>query len=252
MKPGGFRFKRTIRLVQASGALARSLEELLAEVESADDATLFYHVYEAPLRDPGASEAPPDHFTAWCEHVLMDREAAERLAFAALFRAPTMVGLRATLLGALGQLCRSGRGSRPAPEGRGLGLQCWQTLALESGMTAADPAEAVECVAALGAEEFLYHLREVPLLDSGSADDLLYWLEGMGAVRMARAAAPERSPATGLRAARSRVLRSWRSSGIGLRIAERGDTPEARRPGEAREMVSRLLRDWGRGGELLP
>jgi len=247
-----FQFQRPIHLVEATGREARSLDDLHREVEAADDATLFYHLHERLLRDPGAPEAPPNHFVDWCDYVLLDREAAERLAYAGTWRAGSMDDLRDALSGALASLCRGGRGSRRVPEGFGLRLHRWHTFALDSGMVAEDAQQVLECVAALDHEEFFYHLREAPFLSPGSDHDLLDWLSKAGAERMARDAGPDRSARIGLAATRRGVLRRWRAVGLSARISEKADSPEAQRSEEARDVVTRTLRNLNPGREAAP
>ncbi|MBI5838035.1 MAG: hypothetical protein HZB25_12425 [Candidatus Eisenbacteria bacterium] len=244
-----FEFSSVVYLVEPTGAVARNLLELREGIRQAEPRSLFYHAYEPLLRDPGADEPPPHDFAHWCEHVLLHPEAAERLEFASVSSGQGLESLREALVSVLDDLCRDDRARREAPLELGLRLHRWHTLAVRSGLAARDAYEMIECVEALDDEGFLFHFHEAAEFSTESAGDLVAWLEESGAERHARVAREVQSSRAGLHAARRSLLRRWRQRSIPARLVAKAGEPEAARRGEARDVMTRLVRGWRRDAE---
>src|SRR5437879_47257 len=117
MMPSSFEFSTVVHLTEPTGAAAHDLEELRAGIAASDPRSIFCHTHQRLLRQPHAEEVPPNDYASWCEHMLHEPEAAERLEFGSIWRGQGLEGLRQSLLGALDELLRGGRGKRHVPPG---------------------------------------------------------------------------------------------------------------------------------------
>ena len=135
----------------------------------------------------------------------------------------------------------SRRAHLDAPPGSPFPFLAATSVAFDTGVQARTPEELVEALARLDAGVWFFHLIEEPWF-AGGRTPLLEWLVTRGNSRLA--AWLEQAVASGLPldAARARLLRRWRRSRIGTRLAEATAVPEATRRDAGRETVARLMR----------
>ena len=180
--------------------------------------------------------------------MLQDREAAERIYFAAQSHNQGAADLRAGLLEVLGQLVSRGRHSADVPDQAALVLLAADSVTLPTGREPATGAEMLDALAASHVEVWFYHLIEEPWMESGRSP-LLGWLIERGeptyASRLEEFAAGSQS----LLAARERLLRKWRMSTLARRLADAGGVPDPSRRDAGREAVTRLVKRVRRAGE---
>ena len=243
-----FPLSGVVHLVRPLGPRVRDLASLRKFLEDAPDRALFYHCVEHLIRHPAGDERPPDDFSAWAANVLQDREAAERIYFAAQSHNQGAADLRAGLLEVLGQLVSRGRHSGDVPDQAALVLLAADSVTLPTGREPATGAEMLDALAASHVEVWFYHLIEEPWMESGRSP-LLGWLIERGEPTYVSRLEEFASGNQSLLAARERLLRKWRMSTLARRLADAGGVPDPSRRDAGREAVTRLVKRVRRAGE---
>ncbi len=242
-----FELRGVAHLVRPWGSPARDLEQLLHGIASAPVEVLFRHAIQHQLRHPGAEELAPDDFSSWIGGVVQDAETAERLSFEVQGGHATPEALRRAIVSVLEALPAKRRIERDAPEGSAFLFLSATSLSFAAGVEVQDAGELVTALMSLDAGVWFFHLIEQPFLLSGHAP-LLEWLVQNDHPQLARWL--EESAHTGLPIdkARGRLLKRWRQSLIGRRLAEAAAVPEDARREAGRRAMERLLRRSRSGG----
>jgi len=236
-----FPLSGVVHLVRPLGPRVRDLASLRKFLEDAPDLSLFYHCVQHLIRHPAGDERPPDDFAAWAANVLQDREAAERLAFAATTRNSGAAELRAALLEVLGQLVSRGRHSADVPDEAALVLLAADSVALPTGLEPSNGGEMLDALGTSHVEVWFYHLIEQPWMESGRSP-LIGWLIEHGEPGIAARVEEFSASNAALLSARERLLRRWRMSTLARRLADAGGVPDPSRREAGRDAVTRLVR----------
>ena len=244
-----FELQYVVHLVRPIGERARDLEQLRAGLADASAQSLFYHTLQCQLRDPACEEQPPDDFSGWVNGVVQDRETAERMSFAVQSRNSSAEELRAALLEVLESIPRATRTARHAPaEGEFLFL-AGESVTVPSGMVVRDATELVDALAGADFSVCFYHLIEQAWLpDKGPR--LGGWLAARGEERLARWLEESATSGLPIQAMRRKLMRRWRRSHLGRRLADAAATPDNVRREEERATVARLVRRITGPGEI--
>lgn len=239
--------RNVVHLVRPAQILARDLEQLRAGIAAAPDAALFYHTVQVQLRNPACDELPPDDLSAWVGGVVQDRETAERLSFAVQTRGSAPDELRAALIGALDVIPEKSRLASVAPHEGRFSFLLSEPVTVPDGAPVEDGDALIAALGAADASVWFYHLVEEPWFGGGRMP-VADWLEAGQELRLAdslRQNARERIPLDMLR---DRVLRRWKRSRIGSRVADAAQAPDAARREAQHEAVSKLVRRITRPG----
>jgi hypothetical protein len=234
-----------VHLVRPLGVHAPDLAALREGIASAPAASLFHHVLVARLRTPRESSVAPDDFSDWVLGVVQDRETAERLAFAAHDAAPGPEPLRAALLAVLDAMPAAARAARVAPPDGAFAFLAAESVTLDTGLAAEDPAMLARLLAVSDTSAWFHHLVEQPWHDPRSGAGA--WLRARGAVAMADAIDREVASARPFERVRERLLRAWGRGRLAHRLVEAAERPETVRRVVARSAVSGLARRLARG-----
>ncbi len=239
--PEAYELHSVVHLVRPSGARARTLEELRAGIAAGTAECLFHHALQCQLRDPACHELPPDDLSGWVKGVVQDRETAERLSFAVQSRSASAVELRGALLDVLDRLPEAVRASRSAPADGEFVFLAVESVTVPTGVRVLDGSELIEALATADASVWFYHVIEQPWFP-GREPSLADWLSARGETRLAAWLAESASRGLPIETARRRLLRRWRNSHLGRRLAAAVRSPEGVRREEGRAVVARLAR----------
>ena len=236
-----FELTSVVHLVRPAGRHASNLEELREGIAQSSASSLFGHTLQCQLRHPAASTLPPDDFSSWVNGVVHDRETAERISFAVQAHGGSPAELRAALLDLLGSVPQAQRIERDAPaEGDFVFLEI-ESVPVGTGALVEDCDALVSALAEADPGVWFYHFIEQPWLDP-HAPSLVDWVRGCGDARLGEWLEEAMAAGRPLEDTRRRVVRRWRQSRLGRRVAEAAaDTEHARREA-GREAVVGLVR----------
>jgi hypothetical protein len=243
-----FELRGVVHLVRPWGSPARDVDQLLHGIASAPAEVLFRHAVQHQLRHPGAEELAPDDFTSWIGGVVQDSETAERLSFEVQGGHTTPEALRAALVAVLETLPVGKRIQHDAPEGSAFVFLSATSLSFPAGIEVHDAHELVDALMSADSGVWFFHLIEQPFLSAGRAP-LLDWLALAGSERLVSWLDEAAHAGLPIDKARARLLKRWRQSHIGRRLAEAAEAPEDARRELGRQAVARLLRRTRSGGE---
>lgn len=242
-----FELRGVVHLVRPWGSPARDLDQLMHGIASAPAEVLFRHAVQHQLRHPGAEELAPDDFTSWIAGVVQDAETAERMSFEVQGGHATPETLRTALVSVLEALPAAKRLQHDAPEGSAFVFLSATSLSFPSGVEVHDAHELVDALMSSDSGVWFFHLIEQPFLSAGRAP-LLDWLALAGRERLVSWLDEAAHAGLPIDKARARLLKRWRQSQIGRRLAEAAETPEDARREVGRQAVARLLQRTRSGG----
>jgi hypothetical protein len=243
-----FELLSVVHLIRPIGEHAHDLEGLRAGIARADDASLFLHAIQRPLRRPDSDEPHPDDFSTWVSGVVQDRETAERLSFAVQNHGVSAAELRAGLLGVLDQVSEKDRLARVAPAEADFPFLTSESVTVPTGCVAHSADELIEGLEAADHGAWFYHLIEQPWYEGGPPA-ITRWLADHGERRFAAVLETEAHSGRGIEETRRRMLRRWRQSRLRSRIAAAAAYTEHERQDAARAAVAGLVRRMTRGEE---
>ena len=236
-----FELRGVVHLVRPWGSPARDLDQLLSGIASAPAEVVFRHAVQHLLRHPGAEERAPDDFTSWIGGVVQDAETAERLSFEVQGGHSTPEALRSALVSVLESIPGRKRLERDAPEGSAFGFLSATSLSFPTGVEVSDAGKLIDALMSADAGVWFFHLIEQPFLSAGEAP-LLDWLSWEGHERLACWLDESAHAGLPIDIARARLLKRWRQSHLGRRVAEAAQVPEDARREVARQAMARFLR----------
>jgi len=235
-----FELVGVVHLLRPAGRTAHHLEALRLGIAEASAQTLFNHALGPQLRHPSAEELPPDDFSSWVNGVVQDRETAERLRFAIQECGGSADAMRLAMIEVLDRIPEKARISRDAPEDGDFVFLEMDSVPVPSGITAANSSELIHRLVDAEASVLFYHLVEQPWLESRPL--LLDWVRKNGSERLATWLTDSVQPGRPIEAGRKQLLRRWRQSGLGRRVAEAAGAPEQQRRDAQRQAVAGLVR----------
>jgi Family of unknown function (DUF5752) len=239
--PAPIELSSVVHLVRPAGRRAHHLEELRAGIEQATPTTLFLHTVQCQLRHPAAAALPPDDFSGWVNGVVQDRETAERLSFAVQYRGGSPEELREALLAMLAAVPATLRLERDAPAAGEFVFLEVESVVVATGVLAVDGETLMQGLAEADPAVWFYHFIEQPWL-TPDAPSLIDWVRAGNELRLEEWIEEARGSGRPLDDVRRRVMRRWRQSRLGRRLADAADGTERDRREAGREAVAGLVR----------
>lgn len=239
--PTSFELQSVVHLVRPAGRKAHDLEQLRQGIVDSSPETLFYHSLQHQLRHPAVEELHPADFTAWVNGVTQDRETAERIAFAIEQQGGSPVELRDALLEVLDAIPEKTRLQRDAPEDGDFVFLDMETVRVATGRECEDTGELIGHLADVNPSVLFWHLVQQPWL-SPEAPSLIEWTREAGDERLAKLLEENARSGRPLEAIRRSIVRRWRRSTLGRRLAEAARAPEDDRREEGRRAVASFVR----------
>ena len=239
--PAPFELQSVVHLVRPAGRTAHNLDQLRLGIADSSAETLFYHSLQHQLRHPSVEELHPADFTAWVNGVVQDRETAERIAFAIEQQGGTPDELRDALLEVLDAIPERTRVQRDAPEDGHFVFLDMESVLVATGRECHDTREMIDHLLDVNPSSIFYHLVQQPWL-SPSAPSLIEWVREVGDERLGRVLADAARSGRPLEAIRRGIVRRWRRSTLGRRLAAAARAPEDDRREQGRRAVARFVR----------
>lgn len=239
--PAPFELSSVVHLVRPAGLSAHDLDQLREGLARATPSSLFLHTVQPIMRHPAGDTLPPDDISSWVNGVVQDRETAERLAFVVSDRGAEPTPLRAGLLEVLDSIPQAKRVQRDAPEGGDFVFLDLESVAVGTGVFVDDGEGLMAGLAEADASVWFYHLIQQPWL-APDLPSLMDWVRATGDERLL--AWLEEASASGrpLEEMRRRLVRRWRQSRLGRRVADASHRTEDERREAGREAVIGLVR----------
>jgi hypothetical protein len=236
-----FELTGVVHLVRPVGERLGDLASLRAALNRLPERALFHHTRSRLLQTPDDSELPPDDMSAWVGGVLQDRETAERMSYVADAGGDSPESLRRGWGEVLEQVPERALTARVAPAGGELVVLASEPVPVRSEVTVTDPAELMEALAAADASVWFWHLVEEPWSVRGSGA-LVDWLRANGETRLAGWFMRVMHSGRPLGAMRRTLVRRWRLSRIGGRLADASRQSPGERERAGREAIAHLTR----------
>lgn len=239
--PASFELSTVVHLVRPAGLSAHHLEELRAGIERATPSTLFLHAITPMARHAAGESLPPDDFSGWTNGVVQDRETAERLAFVVNDRGMDPAALRSGLLQVLESIPSEKRVHRDAPEGGDFVFLELESVAVSTGVYVHDSEDLIRALGEAEPATWFYHLIEQPWL-APDRPSLVDWVRATGDARLVDWLEEAGGSGRPLEELRRRVIRRWKQSRLGRRVAEAATRSDEERREAGREAVLGLVR----------
>jgi hypothetical protein len=234
-----FELGGVVHLVRPVGERVSELESLRTALARVPDRALFHHARTRWLQRPESHELPPDDVSAWVAGVIQDREIAERLSYAAELSGESAATLRAAWLGVLDAVPERARNTRAAPPGGEFVFLASESVRVPTGRAAADAAELMHSLDEADPSVWFWHLIEEPWEEPGRAP-LVRWLEDRGETALVGRFESVMCSGRPLVEMRRTLMRSWRWSGLGGRVAAAAGQSAIERRRAGREAVASL------------
>lgn len=231
-----FQLSTVAHLEYPAGRTATDLPSLREGIASVPAESLFFHITRVAVRHARAHDLPPNDFANWTAAALQEPELAERLAFAGTRPLMGLEDLRASLIRILDDAM--GR-KHNEEEAAAFHFISGRSVKAALPFTVEHPEQVVHLWAHVDAAAVFYHLVEARVLGPAE-DDLVAWLRGRGAARLADIAEELTMGGLPLLRLHREIGARWRRSLIGTRLLERTEKSDATRRQEAREVVARF------------
>jgi len=239
--PAPFELQSVVHLVRPAGRTAHDLDQLRQGIADSSPETLFYHSLQHQLRQPTVEELHPADFTGWVNGVVQDRETAERIAFAIEQRGGSPDELRDALLEVLDAIPPRTRVQRDSPEDGDFVFLDMESVLVATGRECHDTGELIGHLGDVNPAALFYHLIQQPWLSPG-APSLIAWTREVGDERLAQVLEQSVRSGRPLEAVRRSIVRRWRRSTLGRRLAAAARVPEDDRREQGRRAVASFVR----------
>ena len=184
--PVPFRFLKAVYLAEVTNQRAISLSQLLMEVTTTSQWSLFFHLHQHFFRDPHIIPEYPNDFSSWVHTYLAEDAVAEKLANLNLVRSMDLELVRREICTILAQHLQEISGERhTSPENAF--IFCKPRLAvLDTGRTARTLDEFIGILKDMDSDTVGYHLFIAPrLLSETMVNDFSLWFRQRGHHRLA-------------------------------------------------------------------
>jgi hypothetical protein len=186
-------------------------------------------------------EQPPDDFSHWVHGVVQDRETAERMAFALQTSCDSPEMLREGLLDVLAPMSEATRRRRDAPEDGAFVFLDVDSVRVPTAHVVDLPSALMEHIDQLPLAVLFYHAVEQPWMDP-EAPSLALWLESHGEPKLAQRLVGALQSGKSLADLRRQLVRQYRQSRLGRRLADAALASDDMRREEGRRAMQRLAR----------
>jgi hypothetical protein len=241
-----FELTGVVHLVRPVGERLGDLASLRTSLNRLPERALFHHTRYRLLQTPDMGELPPDDVSAWVGGVLQDRETAERMSYVADAGGDSPESLRRGWSDVLDALPERTLATRVAPAGGELVVLASEAVPVRCNVVVNHAGELMEALANADASVWFWHLVEEPWSVRGSGA-LVEWLRATGETRLAAWFAQVMRSGRPLGGMRRSLVRRWRLSRIGGRLADASHQTADERERAGHDAIVRLTRRWREG-----
>jgi hypothetical protein len=210
--PAPFVFRKVLYLVEATGARAATLDELLRCVSVVDPLSIGFHMHREFLAHKFVHAEYPNDFAHWVARNVGDEVLGERLANLVVFRFRTLEALRAEISRLIADhlLAHPESSYARAPAGRELYFSLARSIVMDCRVTAETLEGFAAALAYVPASSIYYHLFETRFAPEGPTprlNDFAEWIaRSLGNTDLARRVADIDPYMFSLEQARRKVL----------------------------------------------
>lgn len=180
-EPEPFHFHTERHLIVFTGLKARSLPELLRNLETAPGASIFHHTHSHYLSHNYEKPFVYNGFAGWVSHALQEKRLAEQLAAVDLFSFTSIRQLRDNLVGTVSQFLQSSPGRlREAPPGDEFYFAKSKSFVMPTRYSARDLNEFRTVLPHLTTNSLYFHFFEARLRLEKASNDFSTWLYSIG------------------------------------------------------------------------
>lgn len=172
-------------LVEATTIRAASITQLLTGVTLTSELSIFYHLHQHFLIDPGILPEYPNDFARWVAQSLNNGVVAERLANLNLFRAANLQEVRREITVILAEFLARISDRRQVPPGHEFIFCQPRLVVLPCGQKASTPEEFLGFIRSIDIQSIAYHLFESKVVPAGARNDFSRWFAALGYARLA-------------------------------------------------------------------
>jgi hypothetical protein len=185
-EPSTFEFYTERRLVALTGITVRTLEELLAGIETVPGSSIFYHTHQAYLAHHFEKPVFYNDFALWIAQALQQEALAERLAAIDLLSFSVIRGLRDEIAATIRNYLAENGDTRDCPPGDEFHFCRSRSFVLPTGIVARNPAEFFEKLPQVTNVSLYFHFFEARLRLGHATNDFSQWLGDQGEAELAQ------------------------------------------------------------------
>ena len=175
-----FEFFTSVKLLEATGRMARNQKELLTAIREIDEATLFNHTHHFILQHNYLTPEPPSGFASWVNEALQDPVLAEHLFAVNTMDFDSLGELRTSLIKTIESHLASSGHNRDAPEGMEFHFIRVHSYTVPAGETAATISELATSLEQVSSNSIYHHMFEARLRLGREQNDFSNWLTYVG------------------------------------------------------------------------
>ncbi len=176
-----FAFYTRFNLPLLLGVRARTIPELLAGLQAAPGASIYYHTHRFLQQHHYMSPEPPNDFAFWVTGSLGLDALGERLASIDTVKFRTITALQQRFVEVVEAFIRDGKSPSPeCPEGEEFHFLSCRTFILPTGLKARDLAEFLAVLRTVSIDSIYFHMFEARLRLERGENDFSNWFEGIG------------------------------------------------------------------------
>ncbi|MDP6957178.1 MAG: DUF5752 family protein [Planctomycetota bacterium] len=180
-----FEFFTSVKLLEATGRIARNQKELLTALKEIDEATLFNHTHHFILQHNYLTPEPPSGFASWVNEALQDPVLAEHLFAVNTMDFESLGELRTALIETIESHLSSSDHNRDAPEGMEFHFIRVHSYTVPAGVSATTIAELASNLEQVSSNSIYHHMFEARLRLGRQQNDFSNWLTYVGDKKVA-------------------------------------------------------------------
>ena len=186
METEPFRFFTSVKLLEATGRIARTEKELLVSMKEIDEATLFNHTHHFILQHNYLSAEPPSDFAFWVSEALQDPVLAEHLYAVNTMDFDSLGDLRTALIKTMEDHLKNEIHNREAPSGMEFHFIRSHAYTVSADLEASNLSELHDCLEKVSTSSLYHHMFEARLRLGRKQNDFSNWLNYIGKKNLAQ------------------------------------------------------------------
>jgi hypothetical protein len=185
-----FQFVTRINLIELTGLKARTLQEMLDILRTANSSIIYHHTHHFLKQHQSISPEPPNDFSYWVTAVLNDEVLGEQLASIDTVQFTSLYALRDRIVQVMERHVDKNPNRYTAPEDEAFHFMKSLSFILPTPYHASDLNEFSECVKKISPNSLYHHIFESRLrLEKGTNDFSAWFEKELGEKDLARAVA---------------------------------------------------------------
>ncbi|HLA38015.1 MAG TPA: DUF5752 family protein [Candidatus Brocadiales bacterium] len=172
-----FHFHSRLYLTELTGLKARDLRELLENLKTLPESSIYYHTHRFLQQHHYLSPEPPNDFAYWIRNILQEEELGERMASIDTVQFTSINALREKFIELIEDYTRRTGKNPDAPEGYEFHFMKAITFVIPTPHHASSLKEFYEVMQRISVHSIYYHMFEARLRLKRQTNDFSSWLE---------------------------------------------------------------------------